>query len=487
MTPKDDLFDLIKSLSPNEKRYFKIRHSSDGTNHMKLFDEIDSQLFYDEASIKEKYRNEKFTKQLTYTKNYLYNEIIESLIAYHRSSSSETELVNLVLKLRVLFKKGLFKQYFKQLESAKKKAWQYEKFYILLEILRMSRLILDTKKYRVYSPEEIYAEEALVLSKIENLSHYSQLFNKTVRLKRKIGLSISEINIQKADEILKDPLISRPENALSTQALEYFYNIKQLLYFIKGDLKNQQKYCVARLGIIENSPKPFMDDIINVRKEALYSLIEISVILKDRTSFSKYMSKYHILSGRTELSKIDYSILSNFMNLMFMVSTGDFTNEQNIIDNAKNDLVTYKNQLNRDTELESMFLLVKYYFLRKRFIDALNNINSLLEHPVIKYRRDIYAYSKIMNILIHYELGNFTLLEYLIDSLKKTLKNEKEIYRREIIAIDILNKSMDKVKADTRKYRDEADLVNAPLYYFDALEWVLNKFNSTQNPLNKAI
>ena len=487
MTPKDDLFELIKSLSPNEKRYFKLKSNSVDTNHMKLFEEMDSQLFYDEASIKEKFKSEKFVKQLTYTKNYLYNEVINCLIEYRRSSSSETGLVNLILKLRVLFKKGLFKQYFRQLESAKKKAWQYEKFYVLLEILRMSRLIMDTKKYRVYSPGDIYSEEALVLKKIENLSQYSQLFNESVRLKRQIGLSLGAINIKKADILLKDRLLCNPKNALSTQALEYFYHIKQLLYFIKGDIENQHKSCVARLEVIENCPKPFMDDIINVRKEALYSLIEISVILKDKRSFTKYMSKYHMLSGKTELSKIDYAILSNFMNLMFMVSTGDFTNELNIIDNAKNDLVKYKDKLNRDTELESMFLLVKYYFLRKRFVDALENVNRLLEHTVIKYRRDIYAYARIMNILIHYELGNYALLEYLIDALKKTFKSEKEIYRREIIAIDILSRSANNEKIDTYKYYIESDRINTPLYYFDALEWVLNKLQPPENLINRAI
>ncbi len=487
MTPKDDLFELIKSLTPNEKRYIKLKAPSKDTNHMRLFEEMDSQLSYDEALIKNKFKSEKFVRQLTFTKNYLYNEIINSLIEYRRSSSSETELTNLVLKLRVLFKKGLFKQYFKQLESAKKKAWQYEKFYVLLELLRMSRLILDTKKYRIYSPEDLYTEEALVLKKIENLSQYSQLYNKAIRLKRQIGLSISEVNIRKANEILKDPLLSDPGNTLSTQALEYFHNIKQLLYFIKGDIKKHFKSCLARLNVIETCPKPFLDDIVNVRKEALYTLIEVSVILKDKTSFTSYMSKYHTLSGKTELSRIDYAILSNFMNLMFMVSTGDYTNEDKIIEGAKNDLVKYKDKLNRDTELESMFLLVKYYFLRKRFVDALENINLLLEHPVIKYRRDIYAYSKIMNILIHYELGNFTLLEYLIDTLKKTLNNEKEIYRREIIAIDILSKSIENGKADTRKHQYESDRINTPLYYFDALEWVLNKLISAENRVYKAI
>ena len=56
MTVKDDLFQLIRSLSKTEKRYFKIeagRHSTTNkNNHLRLFDVINEMDEYDEEKIK---------------------------------------------------------------------------------------------------------------------------------------------------------------------------------------------------------------------------------------------------------------------------------------------------------------------------------------------------------------------------------------------------------------------------------------------------
>jgi hypothetical protein len=486
MIPKDDLFELIKSLSPNEKRYFKINSFSHDTNHMRLFEEIDSQTIYDEASIKEKFKNDNFVKQLTFTKNYLYNEIINSLVEYRRSSSSETELLTLVLRLRALFKKGLFKQYFKQLEFAKKKAWQYEKFYILLEILRMSRLIMDTKKFRIQSPEKLYKEEEYIIKRIRNLSSYSKLFNKAVRLKRQIGISPRDINNRKVNDLLDEPLLKDFNKALSTQAQEYFYHIKQVLYSIRGDVQNQREASIKRLEIIENNPKPFMDDIINVQKEALYTLIEISISLNDKASFEKYMTKYFMLS-KSRLSRIDYFVLELYMRLVYMISSQDFTDGEKIVSGVENYLIKYKDKLNRDTELESIFLIIKYYFLLGKYDKALNYINRLLSHPVLKYRRDIYIYTRIINIPVHYELGNFTLVEYLIGSLKKTLKNEKDIYDSEILALDILSRILERSKTTLIKLPRNTGTSSNSLYYFDILDWTAMKFNLPKTSINTAV
>ena len=52
---KEALFELIKSLSKSEKRYFKLlssRHTiGDENNYVKLFDFIDKQTTYDEGVI----------------------------------------------------------------------------------------------------------------------------------------------------------------------------------------------------------------------------------------------------------------------------------------------------------------------------------------------------------------------------------------------------------------------------------------------------
>ena len=86
----DTLHRLIRSLAKSEKRHFKLfasLHTGD-KNYLRLFDAIDRQEEYDEARIKIKFQHERFIKQLSRVKNYLYSMILKSMSAYHRQDKS---------------------------------------------------------------------------------------------------------------------------------------------------------------------------------------------------------------------------------------------------------------------------------------------------------------------------------------------------------------------------------------------------------------
>ena len=64
-----DLFELIKSLTKSEKRYFKVysaqQTKNNSNNYILLFDAIDRQEVYNEEKIKRKFRNHTFGKKLS--------------------------------------------------------------------------------------------------------------------------------------------------------------------------------------------------------------------------------------------------------------------------------------------------------------------------------------------------------------------------------------------------------------------------------------
>lgn len=135
-TPSTDLFELIRSLTPNEKGYFKkqlvmFRESNIST----LFDFIDDMEAYDEEAILEHFKGEKFVQNLSRTKNYLYNVLLQSLRNYNSKIYARIEVRNMIAEIEVLFGKGLYKQCNTHLQHAKKKALKYELFLALIEIL----------------------------------------------------------------------------------------------------------------------------------------------------------------------------------------------------------------------------------------------------------------------------------------------------------------------------------------------------------------
>lgn len=109
---KELLFQLIKSLTKEEKRHFKLYVSRYNTarenNYLKLFSAIEKQEVYDEAAIKEQFRKEAFVKQLTVTKHYLQKQIIKSLQILHYDTTVEFSMLALHHQIAVLYAKGQY-------------------------------------------------------------------------------------------------------------------------------------------------------------------------------------------------------------------------------------------------------------------------------------------------------------------------------------------------------------------------------------------
>ena len=166
------------------------------------------------------------------------------------------------------------------------------------------------------------------------------------------------------------------------------------------------------------------------RKEALYALTQLSIEMNDKKMYNHYMEKFYFLKekGMEEERKV----LSNHISLKYYLQTGHTNNRDEICKRVEEDLVKYIGKLDKDMELENMFLITKFYFYQDDFKTALIKNNDILSHSSIKFRKDIYIQSKIFNLLIHYELGNTGLVDYLTDSTKKILRNDSELYQVEL-------------------------------------------------------
>ena len=146
MKPSNELFELIKSLSQTEKRFFKVyatRHIIGKKNiYSKLFDAIAKQDEYDEEKIIAKFKGQNFVKYFASEKYYLYNMILDSLNSYHAESSVEYMLNRMLHFSEILYKKTLYEQCVKIIERAEKIAWKYEQFNELHKIVSTKRKLI---------------------------------------------------------------------------------------------------------------------------------------------------------------------------------------------------------------------------------------------------------------------------------------------------------------------------------------------------------
>jgi hypothetical protein len=142
MRKKNNLFELVKSLSSSEKRYLRqsMAIGKVDANHLRLFDEIDRMGAYDETRIKDKFKGEKFINQLHVTKIYLQDNILKSLRSFHAASSSTLIMKDLLKNIEIYFSKELYNQCAVEIQKAEKIAIGIEDDISLLETARNTQL-----------------------------------------------------------------------------------------------------------------------------------------------------------------------------------------------------------------------------------------------------------------------------------------------------------------------------------------------------------
>ncbi|MEK6616585.1 MAG: hypothetical protein AABZ32_10825, partial [Bacteroidota bacterium] len=267
--PSDSLFQLIKSLNGQEKRYFKIfasRHTiGDKNNYLKLFDAMEKQVEYDEAEIKEKFKKEKFIRYFFVVKSYLYEMILKSQDAYHSGDTIASQLNRMVHYIEILYDKALYEQCTKMIEKAETLALKHESFLTLLEIIIWKFRITRTATFQKTFENELdifYQEKQNIIIKISNYYHYQWLNTKLFSRAMKKGWfprSAEEVQ-QEYDPIISDSIFEGQEKALSLQAKILFHNTVSAYSHLKGD--NEMSYLHSKKADAIFNENIFLTDSI---------------------------------------------------------------------------------------------------------------------------------------------------------------------------------------------------------------------------------
>lgn len=494
MKPSRELFDLIKSLSKSEKRFFKLSSSlqSGEKNYLKIFDAIDRQSEYNEDSVKEQFKGEVFVKHFPSEKNHLYKLILKSLRAYHADSTVSSILKQEAKNIEILYKKALFKECNKFLSRAKKTAIIHEKFYYWFELLNWEKLLLE-EAYEAgeftRDIDELIFEEQEVIDKLRNLAAYHVLYSKINFVFRSGGHVRSEEDRAVVQEISNHPLIKEKNTALSHRAATICFYIQGFCAMAKRDISKSYKHFLRVKEILDENPKIKKDlprRYIRTLNQILLNLIDLGRS-EESLEMIKTMRK---LKKDSAFSSMDIQVLifrSTYQGeLKLYQSNGDFDRALPKIDEVLKGLASFENKVSKEQQIIFNYSIAYTYFGAKEFSKALFWNNKVLNDNEPNLRQDIYSYARLFNLVLHYELGNFDLMEYILKSTLRYLNKRQRDYDTEVLILGHMRKI-----ARTHPDKDikplfeafEEDLManvnldtdKALLEYFDYLSWVRSK------------
>ena len=490
-----NLYELIKSMNKNEKRYFKVTTSfseeSDDKKVLLLFDEINKQDDFDEDKILKKNPSLK-ASQLSNLKAYLHDRILQSLRQFHLPKIMDIQIREQIDYAQLLFERRLYDQGKSCLKKAKKMAKLYNNLELQLEIIKLEKSVLtQTTEDGLSKVDDIITEVRSINSQINNLNEFSNLFIKLNSFYTRIGYIRDEADYIYAKKYFYSSLPSFEEDSLSLIEKIYLYRLYIGYYFFVQDFENGYLYSKkleavfeTSTSLIETNTEDYIKALNNllISQYKLFRYYEFEETNRKLQNVSSQEKLQMNESMRIRLLKYYYT---NKINHYFM--TGDFDKGiEFIMTNKGEEINVLMSKIDRHSSMVVSYKVACLYFGAGNFNQSIRWLNKIINTQGIDFREDLHCFARILNLVCHYELGNFDVIKYYIISTYRFLwkKDDLHFFQKYILGfLKTLNTNLSNKDLIDRFQKLKIQLVplvnsdfeKRAFIYFDIISWLESK------------
>lgn len=491
--PSDQLFQLIKSLSRTEKAYFKKfnRKHSKPSNQLydKLFDLIAKQENFDEDKILKKIKSIKSHRQLSTSKIYLYNNILDCLCDYSFQKNIDAQLYKHLDKIQILNDKGLYHQALKIVYKTQKQAEKYERFLILLKLQEWESQLLHFSGQ--FDQLQEFLEKGFELDKkwIQEWEAYRKIQQKVVQLfvqSRQYALVREEKDLKLLEHTIQELLEIEKSTKLNVRsAFLLYFGLFHYYYFSKREISKADDYSGKRVALFENHPQ-FME----TSRYSYIHALNISLItkceLKEDQAFHEYLNKLSQLKAESieEEVGIFEVYAQNYINFL-----NKRKKSSDNITQLESDLQRFSSKLKEDFSISIHYLFGLYYFQHAVWDKALDYFNQLENIGDPKNHLDFRTAGRLLLLVVHYELENFEFLDAIINSTQYFLRSRSKMYETEkqflrlfkqVRKLALLDSPLPLFKKAKEKLQNlsEEPYEKAIFSLFNPIDWVESKIQS---------
>lgn len=434
MKVKDSLHELIHSLSKSEKRYYKLyasRHvANEDSTMLTLFNYIVRQPFYDEEALFRDFKGKPLLNQFSTIKKRLYDQILQSLHAFHSNNSVENQLNRMLHQASLLYEKSLYDQCERYLRSAEKIAHRHELFLALVNINKLRNKIIETRGYA--SDEQTIANLSIstgtALSRERLQADLWDIKSQLFRIVQRKGAVCTKEEQAKIDALMaKLPGEELLRNFASNESWYLYFHIHAVYYFARSEWNESLHYTeqtIQHLQQHQHFGEAYPNRLLSALTNACYLCEQTGSSDKTRqylnqiTELDKTMSDQASEDLLIKLFSSKYSIETSLLNKngQFETCTG-FTE---LIEQRLNELQ------DKITPVRRAYLLLQLsiaWFGTGQFKKALQQLNLVLNDNRLDQKDPIIASAYLFNCVIHLELQNDDHLPYTLRQAKQALRN----------------------------------------------------------------
>lgn len=445
-------------MTRSEKGYFKKYSGLTGGDsvYIKLFDAIESQKQYDEKKIKEKFKHEKFSKQISVAKNNLYSHILKSLNQASIGSSMRYELRHNTVNAEILFNKGLTSQALKLITKLKSSAMEIEEFDTVLMLLNLEKSI----HRRSFAGDEsktddILKQELDTISRRKNLVYYQKLFDRAFYISTKYGYIRSKKDETRFEDILNNEYMKDARRANSILAKIHYCEIFFYYFTMKFDFRQALKWNIKAMEAIDKN-----ETFLKTNLEKYFSLYQNRILQYFYLGRFKEVDKYSdMLTGMLNDKKLDISdrmkavSLGKLLCIRFYssINSGNFDSASRAMEQTRELMDSHSALVDNSIKIILYNVASSYNFIIENYTEALEWINRLLNDPEMKYFVELFCNARWFELLIHFELKNYSYIDDVLKTNMRYISQKERLYGIEKIMIKFFADSAASDKPGSRE------------------------------------
>ena len=491
----DALFQLIKSLEKSEKRNFKLfvkrNSATEDLKIIQLFDALDKMADYDEKQLLAKAKGIR-KQQLSNIKAHLYKQILSSLRLIKEEDNIDIYLHEQMDYARILFNKGLYLQSLKVLEKLKETAKAYHQLTYLQQALFFEKKIetLFITRSMQDRADKLSAEADLVNAQLSLVNQLSNLSLQLYSWYIKHGHARNEKDVKDIQSFFEKHLTAEALKTTGFYEKLYLYQCYVWYAFIRQDFLHYYRYAQKWVDLFSVYPGLLKVETASYIK-GMHNLMGAHFNLMNQEKLAQCIKQFELFTRQKHLEENENNRILAYqylyaarINLYFL--QGRFTKGLRMVPFLEDMLKEYGLYLDSHRVLVFYYKIACLYFGSGNNEKAIDYLNRIINQKG-DLRTDLQCYSRLLNLIAHYELGNFDLLEYLIKSVYRYMakmenlsKVEEEMFvflRQSFhVGAQALKPAFEKLLAKLKKYEGNA-LESRAFVYLDVISWLESKIS----------
>ncbi len=453
MLKSESLIHLINNLTKQEKKEFSLYISNKPEkDYIFLFRLIDDKKVSDPEELKMSFLAAKPTSSFNTVVIYLFDLLIDILTRLRTEQDSYYLLFNELLHARVLYEKSMYQECFQVLKKVKEKAVYYENHFALLVAQRLELNYLLTLDFEDMDEQKLLNKQYKMnntLKSIRQLNEQSSLYELLKYRMINRGASRSLEETQKLDDLVTSEISIVASAGVENFEIKKNHQLFQANYFITvGDYK-------AAFNSFVELNKLFEENSHLWNNPPVYYLMTVEGMLESLRIMHNYEVMNYFIEKLTKLSSPSSSFQLNVTYVIFIyrlfsfIDAGDFDKAGIWIAEHQASLIDKMLLLKEQQQAEMSLYIALIHLGNGEYRKARKRLSATIGRGHL-YSLPLFRTIRIVNVMIHYELGDVDYIQSEIRSIKREMsKNKGYNLKVESFLLKFLNYSF----ADTNRKR----------------------------------